>query len=101
MEPAVEPIAKALAACTIDPPQFPVAENVLGDLVADASELVDLARRQVVSPVDWVGCAQALQASGAQLFLEAGPGDVLTKLAKRVVPGADARAVGSPEAAAR
>jgi malonyl CoA-acyl carrier protein transacylase len=33
-------------------------------------------------------------------FLEAGPGDVLTKLAKRVVPGARAVAVGSPSDAA-
>ena len=32
--------------------------------------------------------------------MEAGPGDVLTKLAKRVVPQATAVAVGSPEAAA-
>jgi malonyl CoA-acyl carrier protein transacylase len=32
--------------------------------------------------------------------VEAGPGDVLTKLAKRVVPQARAVAVGSPEEAA-
>jgi malonyl CoA-acyl carrier protein transacylase len=32
--------------------------------------------------------------------VEAGPGDVLTKLAKRVVPQATAVAVGSPEEAA-
>ena len=37
---------------------------------------------------------------GATTFLEAGPGDVLTKMAKRVVPGATALAVGTPEAAA-
>jgi malonyl CoA-acyl carrier protein transacylase len=30
------------------------------------------------------------------VFVEAGPGDVLTKLAKRNVPGARAVAVGSP-----
>ena len=55
----------------------------------------------VVSPVRWETGIQALAAAGATTFLEAGPGDVLTKLAKRVVPDATAVAVGSPEAAAR
>ena len=53
----------------------------------------------VVSPVRWESCAQALHAAGAATFLEAGPGDVLTKMAKRVVPGATAVAVGSPAVA--
>jgi [acyl-carrier-protein] S-malonyltransferase len=53
-----------------------------------------------VSPVRWERCALALQEAGAETFLEAGPGDVLTKLAKRAVPGARALAVGSPAAAA-
>jgi malonyl CoA-acyl carrier protein transacylase len=30
------------------------------------------------------------------LFIEAGPGDVLAKLARRAIPGADVRTVGSP-----
>jgi malonyl CoA-acyl carrier protein transacylase len=38
--------------------------------------------------------------AGADTFLEAGPGDVLTKLAKRVVPNARALAIGSPQDAA-
>jgi malonyl CoA-acyl carrier protein transacylase len=40
---------------------------------------------------------RALADAGATSFLEAGPGDVLTKLMKRIVPDAAARAVGSPE----
>ena len=34
--------------------------------------------------------------AGAISFLEAGPGDVLTKLLKRIAPDAAARAIGSP-----
>ena len=70
-----------------------------GALVSDPGEMRELAVRHVVSPVRWEACAQALRAAGAEVFLEAGPGDVLTKLAKRVVPGATAVAVGSPDAA--
>ena len=100
MEPAVEPIVEELRRVGIRTPRFPIAENVTGTLVSDAQELRDLLGRHVVSPVRWESCARSLQAAGAAVFLEAGPGDVLTKMAKRVVPGATAVAVSSPAVAA-
>lgn len=99
MQPALQPILHELAQLTFEPPAFPIAENVSGTLVADAAELRSLLERHVVSPVRWQEDVHALAAAGATTFLECGPGDVLTKLAKRVVPGATALAVGSPEAA--
>jgi [acyl-carrier-protein] S-malonyltransferase len=97
MEPAVAPIVDALKDVEIRAPRFPIAENVTGALVRDPGELRDLLGRHVVSPVRWERCAQALAAAGAETFLEAGPGEVLTKMAKRVVPGAVAISVGAPE----
>lgn len=100
MEPAVEPISAAIDEVGFHTPRFPVAANVSGELVEDPAELRALLKRHVVSPVRWERCAKALRATGAEVFLEAGPGDVLTRLAKRTVPGARAVAVGSPEDAA-
>jgi [acyl-carrier-protein] S-malonyltransferase len=97
MEPAVAPIVDALEDVKIRAPRFPIAENVTGALVSDPEELRVLLGRHVVSPVRWERCAQALATAGAATFLEAGPGDVLTKLAKRVVPGATAISVSAPE----
>jgi [acyl-carrier-protein] S-malonyltransferase len=99
MEPAVETLSDAIDAATFAPPRFPVASNVTGTVVGDPEELRELCKRHVISPVRWETCVRALAAEGADTFVEAGPGDVLTKLAKRVVPGAGAVAVGSPEAA--
>jgi [acyl-carrier-protein] S-malonyltransferase len=99
MQSAVEPLNAAIDAFAFGAPRFPVAVNVTGELVDDAEELRALLKRHVVSPVRWQRCAKALQDAGADVFVEAGPGDVLTKLAKRVVPGARAVAVGSPEQA--
>jgi [acyl-carrier-protein] S-malonyltransferase len=101
MEPAVVPLRDAIDAASLSTPRFPVASNVTGELVDDAAAMRESLVRHVVSPVRWESCAHALRAAGAETFVEAGPGDVLTKLAKRVVPGATAMAVGSPEDVAR
>ena len=99
MEPAVAPIVQRLDAVEFRTPRFPIAENVSGSLVHDPDELRALLARHVVSPVRWESCVRALSDAGATVFIEAGPGDVLTRLAKRVIPEATAVAVGSPEAA--
>jgi len=99
MEPAVAPIVERLASIEFAPPRFPVAENVIGALVDDPADLRRLVARHVVSPVRWESCVRSLAAAGATVFVEAGPGEVLTKLAKRAVPGATAVAIGAPEAA--
>jgi [acyl-carrier-protein] S-malonyltransferase len=97
MEPAVEPLSMAIEEATFATPRFPVAANVTGSLVEDPEDLRDLLERHVVSPVRWERCVAALAAAGADTFVEAGPGNVLTKLAKRLVPDAAAIAVGSAD----
>jgi [acyl-carrier-protein] S-malonyltransferase len=99
MEPAVGPLGAAIDEAAFAAPRFPFASNVTGAIVADPEELRELCKRHVVSAVRWEACARALAASGADTFVEAGPGEVLTRLAKRVVPGVRAVAVGDPDAA--
>lgn len=99
MEPAAAPVIGALSGLEFGVPRFPIAENVTGRLVNDPIELRELLGRHVLSAVRWEACAQSLAAAGATTFVECGAGDVLTKLAKRVLPGVRAIAVGSPDAA--
>ncbi|HEU4355152.1 MAG TPA: ACP S-malonyltransferase [Actinomycetota bacterium] len=100
MEPAVLPLAQSIDRAHLRAPRIPIASNVTGELVSDPAELRRLLERHVVSPVRWERCVRALAAAGTDVFVEAGPGDVLTKLAKRAAPGARAVAVGSPADAA-
>ena len=97
MEPARAAINERIDAIAFAPPRFPIAENVAGALVSDPEELRALLKRHVVSPVKWASSVRALADAGATSFFEAGPGDVLTRLMKRIVPDAAARAIGSPE----
>jgi [acyl-carrier-protein] S-malonyltransferase len=97
MEPARGAIDERIDAIAFSAPRLPVAENVVGTLVSDSVELRSLLKPHGVSPVRWESSVRALAEAGTASFLEAGPGDVLTKLMKRIVPDAAARAIGSPE----
>jgi [acyl-carrier-protein] S-malonyltransferase len=99
MEPAVQPVLDVLDRIQIRAPTFAVAENVTGELVTDPERLRELVGRQVVSPVAWETGVRSLIAAGATTFVEAGVGDVLTKLMKRIDPSVAAIAVGSADAA--
>jgi [acyl-carrier-protein] S-malonyltransferase len=99
MEPARAAIDERIDTIVFAAPTPPVAENVAGELVSDPDELRALLKAHVVSPVRWESSVRALADAGVGLFLEAGPGDVLTKLMKRIAPDATARAVGTPEEA--
>ena len=97
MEPARAAIDERIDAIDFSAPRLPVAENVFGALVSDPAELRSLVKQHVISPVRWESSVRALADAGTTSFLEAGPGDVLTKLMKRILPDAAARAIGSPE----
>lgn len=99
MRPASQPVLEALGALELHDPLVPLAENVTGELVTDAARLRELVGRQVVSPVRWETGIRNLIAAGATAFLEAGGGDVLTKLMKRIDLDVRAVTIGNPDAA--
>jgi [acyl-carrier-protein] S-malonyltransferase len=99
MQPAVEPIRAALAGLEFREPRFPIVANVSGRFVGDPAALRDGLSRHVVSPVRWERSMHVLEGAGFDVFVEAGPGQVLSKLVKRELQGVRVTAVGSPEEA--
>ena len=84
MQPAQEEVARVLESIPLAAPKVPVAANVTGKLVTTAADAKDALTRQVTGAVRWVDCVQALVAAGANVFIEAGPGKVLTGLMKQI-----------------
>jgi [acyl-carrier-protein] S-malonyltransferase len=84
MQPAQNEVAQVLDRIPMADPQVPVAANVTGKLVTTAAEARDALIQQVTSDVRWVDCVQSLVAAGATVFIEAGPGKVLTGLMKQI-----------------
>lgn len=99
MDPAVQPVREAISRMSFHAPRFPVVPNASGKPTTQPLALRDLLSRHLSSPVKWDASLRAMAETGITLFVEAGPGDVLAKLARRAVPGAEVRTVGSPDAA--
>lgn len=99
MQTAVVRMRDALSTTSFEDPRFPVAANVSGRLIGDRTAFRDLLARHIISPVRWERSMRTLGDAGFDLFVEAGPGDVLAKLVRRTVADARAITVGSPEAA--
>jgi [acyl-carrier-protein] S-malonyltransferase len=98
MAPAVDGLRAALSDASFSDPSFPVIANASGEAVRTGVDAKRLLADQLTAPVRWVACMQAAAdlASGAT-FVEIGPGNVLSGLLKRIVPGAKAITLGTAD----
>jgi len=99
MGSAVQPVREALSRIHFERPAFPIIPNASGKPTTQPLVLRDLLSRHLISPVRWDASMQAIAGMGVDFVIEAGPRDVLGKLARRAVPGATVRSVGTPEQA--
>lgn len=97
MQVAEAGLREHLAGVELHAPRFPVVSNVTAEPVTDAETARRLLVEQLTSPVRWVASVQRMAGSGASRFLELGPGNVLSGLARRIVKDAPARALGTAE----
>jgi [acyl-carrier-protein] S-malonyltransferase len=99
MAPARDRLAKALSGVVFRPLETPVVANVDAQVHKDPDEWPELLCRQLCAPVRWRETLQTISAlAGDRLMLvEAGPGTVLTGLARRVLPAAAVHSVASPD----
>src|SRR5579863_1579441 len=84
MQPAQEEVARVLGGLALKDPAIPVAANVTGRLVTTADAAREALVRQVTGAVRWVDCVRALVEAGSTMFIEVGPGKVLSGLMKQI-----------------
>jgi len=96
MEPAVVGLTDAIATSAFTDPAFPVFSNVTADASTTVTEAKDLLLRQLTSPVRWSTEMRNIAGHFPDaLFVEMGPGNVLTGLMGRLVKGAKTFACGT------
>jgi [acyl-carrier-protein] S-malonyltransferase len=97
MKPAQDRLAPELAALAFRDPEVPLVNNVDARAVRDGDACRDGLVRQVSGPVRWQESVERLAREGVDVFVEVGPGAVLSGLVRKIARGARVLNVDSPE----
>ena len=85
MQPAADRFYEAAKSISFSAPQVKYYSNVTGGELTDFSDMPALLAKHIVSPVRFTSELAAMQADGADRFVEFGPGKTLTGLVKKTL----------------
>ena len=84
LAPAGQALAEEIAKLSFAAPTIPIMQNVCAEIPQDLEALKHNLLEHLHQPVKWSASIQALVAQDAGLFVECGPGKVLSGLNKRI-----------------
>ena len=84
MRPAAQQLDAAISAIKLQQASIPVISNVTAEPVTDANHIKNLLVEQLYSPVRWEESIQQMIEQGTTVFVECGPGKVLSGLVKKI-----------------
>ena len=90
MHPAADKFYETAKTVEFKAPQVKYYSNVTGGELTDFSDMASLLAKHIVSPVRFTSELAAMQAAGADRFVEFGPGKTLTGLVKKTLEGVTA-----------
>ena len=88
MRKAKENLASYIENVNIQKPKIPVICNVTADYIKTKEEIKNALIEQVTHPIKWVEIIKKMNSEGINYFIEVGPGNVLKKLIKQILPKA-------------
>ena len=84
MQKAALQLAELVAHIRFRDPSMPVVANIQGQIMTTAEEIRRELADQICRPVEWTRSIREMVEHGADTFLEIGPGQVLSRLIKRI-----------------
>jgi [acyl-carrier-protein] S-malonyltransferase len=97
MAPAEPALSDAIADAGFADPNFPVYSNVTEQPSTSAATAKQLLLQQLTAPVRWAGLVRHMATAYPDaLYVELGPGSVLSRLVARIVPHAHTVACSTP-----
>ena len=83
---AQEEFGRFINEIPFDTPKSPMVFNVTGDFIEEIDEIKMIMTQQLCSPVKWYDSMCKLMQEKVEIFVEIGPGTVLTGLLKKILP---------------
>jgi [acyl-carrier-protein] S-malonyltransferase len=96
MQQAALRLAEIIDRSPLRDPQVPVVTNLAGQVRTSAENIRAELSSQMVAPVEWVGSVREMVANGVDTFVEIGPGEVLSRLIRRI--SSDVKAISLNDA---
>lgn len=90
MQSAADKFYEAAKTIAFKAPEVKYYSNVTGGELTDFSDMAALLAKHIVSPIRFTDELAAMQAAGADKFVEFGPGKTLTGLVKKTLKGVTA-----------
>jgi [acyl-carrier-protein] S-malonyltransferase len=84
MKPAQDRLSVDLDLAAVADPQVPLVNNADALVVTSGPVVRNGLRRQVTAPVRWEESMRRLRTEGVELFIEVGPGKVLSGLLRQI-----------------
>lgn len=97
MAPVQPRLAEVLRPLWFRAPSAPLVANVTAQPDADAARIAPLLLEQVTATVRWCDSIRRMVSGGVELFIEMGPGEVLSGLVQRIAPGVRSISVSDPD----
>jgi [acyl-carrier-protein] S-malonyltransferase len=97
MEPAITRLRNAISEFNFNKPSFPIVANATAQPLIDLEAIKEELVSQIVRPVQWQQSVETMITQGVTTFFEMGPGEMLTKLIKRISPGAQTFNISSAQ----
>ncbi|MDR1515751.1 MAG: ACP S-malonyltransferase [Synergistaceae bacterium] len=93
MRPVADELDAEFRKLVWNDPSVPITANVDSSFLVSSDAIQKALYRQTYSPVLWADGVRAMESAGVSLFLEFGPGSVLSGLIKRTCKGKKTQAV--------
>jgi [acyl-carrier-protein] S-malonyltransferase len=84
MQQAADNLATSIQTVDVQAPKIPVVSNVTSEILTTPEAIRQEMVAQVTSSVQWEQNVQKLIAEGVSVFIECGPGKVLSGLVKKI-----------------
>ncbi len=99
MEPALGRLRDAIAGFTFKNPSVPIVANVTAQPLTDVEAIKEELVSQVAHCIMWQQSIENMITRGVTTFFEIGPDEMLTKLIKRISPGAQTFTINNAQTA--